>query len=88
MSLKVEVFASQPPCSGGRLLLKLIEEIKEEYRDQIEVKIYKGPGDHLKKYQIDVSPALVIDQDIRIIGVCPSKQTLKDALREAGIGQQ
>jgi len=85
MPLKVEVFTSQPPCSGGRLLLKLMKEIEDEYEDQIEVEVYKGPCDQLNKYKIDVSPALVIDQDIRIIGVCPSKQTLKDALREAGV---
>lgn len=85
MPLKVEVFTSQPPCSGGRLLLKSMEEIKEEYGDQIEIEIYKGPCDQLNQYKIDVSPAIVIDKDIRIIGVCPSKQTLKDALREAGI---
>ena len=85
MALKVEVFTSQPPCSGGRLLLKLMEEIKEEYGDQIEVEVYRGSCDQLKKYKIDVSPAIVIDEDIRIIGVCPSKQTLEDALREAGV---
>lgn len=85
MVLKVGVFASQPPCSGGRLLLKLMEEIKEEYGDQIEVEVYPGPCDHLKKYKIDVSPALVIDKDVWIIGVCPSKQTLKDALHEPGV---
>lgn len=85
MPLKVEVFTSQPPCSGGRLLLKLMEKIREEYEDQIELQVYKGPCDQLKKYKIDVSPAIVIDKDIRIIGVCPSKQTLEDALREAGV---
>jgi len=31
------------------------------------------------------SPAVVIDRDIRIIGVCPSKEGLKEALREAGV---
>lgn len=85
MPLKVEVFTSQPPCSGGRLLLKLMKEIREEYGDQIELQVYKGPCDQLKKYKIDVSPAIVIDKDVRIIGVCPSKQTLEDALREAGV---
>lgn len=85
MPLKAEVFTSQPPCSGGRLLLKLMEKIREEYEDQIELQVYKGPCDQLKKYKIDVSPAIVIDKDIRIIGVCPSKQTLEDALREAGV---
>ena len=29
MAILVEVFASQPPCSGGRLLLKHIEKLKQ-----------------------------------------------------------
>jgi len=83
--LKVEVFTSEPSCSGGRLVLKLIEEIKSEYGDKIEVEIYKGPGEKTKEYNLTVSPAIVIDKDIRIIGVCPSKATFVDALREAGL---
>jgi len=83
--VKVEIFTSEPPCSGGRLLLKLIERIKEEYGDKIEVEIYRGVNPKLKEYQIEASPALVIDKDIRIVGVCPSEETLKEALREAGV---
>jgi len=83
--VKVEVFSSQPPCSGGRLLHRLIDEIKEEYGDRIEVVEYKGPCEKAKEYGIESSPAVVFDEDIRIMGVCPSKETLREALREAGI---
>ncbi|MBC7130034.1 thioredoxin family protein [Candidatus Bathyarchaeota archaeon] len=85
MALKVEVFTSEPPCSGGRLLLKLIEKIKAEYGDKIEVEIYRGPNPKLSEYGINASPAIVIDKDIRIIGICPSLETFKEALREAGV---
>jgi len=85
MPLKVEAFTSNPPCSGGRLLLRLVEEIKKEYGDKIEIEIYRGISKKLEEYQIETSPAVVIDKDIRIIGVCPSKETFKEALREAGV---
>jgi len=85
MPIKVEIFTSEPPCSGGRLLLKLIEKIKEEYKDKIEIEIYKGQNPKLSEYGINASPAVVIDKDIRIIGICPSPETLKEALREAGV---
>ncbi|MBS7646343.1 thioredoxin family protein [Candidatus Bathyarchaeota archaeon] len=85
MPVKVEVFTSEPPCSGGRLLLKLVEKIKEEYMDKIEVEIYRGMNPKLSEYGINASPAVVIDKDIRIIGVCPSEETFKEALREAGV---
>jgi len=70
----------QPP---GRLLLKLIDKIKEE--DKIEIEIYRGLNPKLNEYGINASPAVVIDKDIRIIGVCPSEEILKEALREAGM---
>lgn len=85
MALKVEVFASLPPCSGGRLVLRLVDEIKKEYGDRIDVDVYKGPCEKAKEYGLKVSPAIVIDKDVRIIGVCPSKNTLRNALREAGL---
>ena len=85
MGVKVKVFTSRPSCSGGRLLLRLIDEIKKEYGDKIDVEVYQGSVEETKVYDIETTPALVIDEDIRIIGVCPSKETLKDALREAGV---
>ncbi|MEM0216871.1 MAG: thioredoxin family protein [Candidatus Bathyarchaeia archaeon] len=85
MVVKVEVFTSEPPCSGGRLLLKLIEKIRGEYEGKIEVEIYRGVNPKLSEYGITASPAIVIDKDIRIIGVCPSEETFREALREAGV---
>ena len=85
MPIRMEVFTSEPSCSGGRLLLKLVGKIKEEYGDKIEVEIYRRVCKKLEEYEIKASPAIVIDEDIRIVGVCPSEETLKEALREAGI---
>ncbi len=85
MALKIEVFTSLPSCSGGRLVLRLIDEIKKEYGDRIDVEVFKGPCEKAKEYGLKVSPAIVIDRDVRIIGVCPSKNTLRNALREAGL---
>ena len=86
MPIKVEAFVSEPPCSGGRLLLKIIEKLEEEYKEKkFEVEIYRGENPKLREYGINMSPAIVIDKDIRIIGVCPSETTLREALREAGV---
>jgi predicted DsbA family dithiol-disulfide isomerase len=67
--------------------LKLIDKIKEEDKIEIEIEIeiYRGVSPKLNEYGINASPAVVIDKDIRIIGVCPSEETLKEALGEAGM---
>ncbi len=85
MKLLVEVFTSLPPCSGGRMVKKLMREIEERYGDRVEIKIYEGMSDKIKEYNIETTPAIVIDKDIRIIGVAPSMETLENSLREAGL---
>ena len=85
MALKIEVFTSLPSCSGRWLVLRLIDEIKKEYGDKIEVEVFKGPNEKAKEYGLKVSPAIVINRDLRIVGVCPTQQTLKTAIREAGV---
>lgn len=85
MKLLVEVFTSLPPCSGGRMVKKAMHEILEKYGDRVEIKIYEGVNEKVKEYGIDTTPAIVIDRDIRIIGVSPSMETLENALKEAGV---
>jgi hypothetical protein len=62
-----------------------MDEIKRDYGEKIEVEVFKGLTEKAKEYGLKVSPAIIIDKDVRIIGVCPSKQTLKNAIREAGV---
>jgi len=82
--MKVEIFLSVPSCSGGRMLLKRVEEIQKEYKD-IEVITYKGRTEEFKRYNLTSAPAVVIDGFVKIMGVCPSKKTLIGALKEAGL---
>ncbi len=85
MKLLIEVFTSLPPCSGGRMVKKIVHEIEEKYGDRVEIKIYEGINEQVKGYGIETTPAIVIDRDIRIIGVAPSMETLENAMKEAGL---
>ena len=85
MKLLIEVFTSLPPCSGGRIVKKMMREIEKKYGERVEIKIYEGKNEKAKEYGIETTPAIVIDRDIRIIGVAPSMKTLEDALKEAGL---
>lgn len=83
--IKIEAFLSVPTCSGGISLSRLLKEIQSEYGDKVEVTIYKGRGELFQKYNLTVAPALVVGDLVRIMGVCPSKETLVSALRECGL---
>ena len=83
--VKIEAFLSIPTCSGGVSLSKLLKEIEDEYGDKVEVITYKGRNDLFDKYNLTAAPALIVGDLVRFMGVCPSKESLVSALREAGL---
>ena len=83
--IKVEAFLSIPTCSGGVSLSKLLREIEEESGDKVEVITYKGRNELFEKYNLTAAPAVVVGGLVRIMGVCPSKESLISAMRETGL---
>lgn len=83
--VKIEAFLSVPPCSGGISLSRLLREIEEEFDDKVEVIIYKGRNQLFENYNLTAAPAVVVGDLVRIMGVCPSKESLLSALRECGL---
>ncbi len=83
--VKIEAFLSVPTCSGGISLSKLLKEIEEEFGDKVEVITYKGRNELFGKYNLTAAPAVVVGELVKIMGVCPSRESLISALREAGM---
>jgi len=83
--VKIEAFLSIPTCSGRVNLSRLLKEIQEEFGDRVEVITYKGRHELFERYNLTTAPALVIGELVRIMGVCPSKESLISALKEAGL---
>lgn len=87
MTVKMEVFSGNPPCSGCVAILALADEYTEKYKDKLEVVklIGKQAAAKFKEYKLGCTPAVVINKTIRIEGICPSHTTLDSALKEAGL---
>ncbi len=83
--VKMEVFLSIPPCSGGIMLSRLLDELKQEWGDKVEIQVHKGPGPRIEELKISALPAVIVGDLVRIMGLCPTKATLFAALRECGI---
>jgi hypothetical protein len=84
--VSIEAFVSIPPCSGGIAVKRLLKEIEAEFGDQVEVVFHTGPGDpEWETYAIDNSPALVVGDLVKFVGLAPSKDSIVGALREAGL---
>lgn len=85
--VRMEVFSGDPPCPGCIAVLALADEFGEKYKGKLEVVKLIGEQATAKfeEYKLGCVPAVVINEKIRIEGVCPSRSTLANALREAGL---
>ena len=87
MTVKMEVFSGDPPCPGCVAILALADEFAKKYKGRLEVVKLIGEEATAKfeEYKLGCVPAVVINEKIRIEGICPSRATLDNALREGGL---
>ena len=87
MTVRMEVFSGDPPCPGCSALLTLADEYAKKYQGRLEVNKLIGNQAMAKfeEYGLVCVPAVVINENIRIEGICPSRTTLDNALREGGL---
>jgi hypothetical protein len=83
--ITVEVFLSVPACSGGLACRRVIEDVARTYGDQMDVVYHTGRDDRYEELKLTSAPAIIVDDLVRFIGVCPTKEGLIGALREAGL---
>lgn len=83
--VKIEAFFTILPCSGGIVLSRLLEEIRSEFGEKVNIEVHRGPTPRIEELNISAMPALVIGDLVRIMGVCPDKVTIIGALRECGM---
>ena len=87
MTVRMEVFSGDPPCPGCLAILALADEFAEKHKGELEVITLIGEEaiDKFEEYKLGCVPAIVINEKIRIEGICPSRATLANALREGGL---
>ena len=87
MKVKMEVFSGDPPCPGCVAILALADEYAKKYKGKLEVIKLVGQEAVAKfeEYKLGCVPAVVVNEKIRIEGICPSRTTLDTALREGGL---
>jgi len=83
--VKLEAFFSNTNDSNDVLLSRLLEDIKNELGDRVKIATHKGQNEVFQEYCLTATPAVVIEEMIKIVGFCPSRETLVSALRESGL---
>jgi len=85
--VKMEVLSGDPPCPGCVAILALADEFAEKYKGRLEVVKLVGSEaiPKFEQYKLGCVPAVVINEKIRIEGICPTRKMLESALREGGL---
>jgi thiol-disulfide isomerase/thioredoxin len=85
--VKMEVLSGDPPCPGCVAILALADEFAEKYKGRLEVVKLVGEAaiPKFEQYKLGCVPAVVINEKIRIEGICPTRKMLESALREGGL---
>ena len=87
MTVIMEVFSGDPPCPACKDVLALADEYSGKYKGKLKVikLIGKQAMAKFEEYKLGCTPAIVINETIRIEGICPSRVTLDTALKEGGL---
>lgn len=83
--IKIEAFLPAPPCSNSVRLSRLLKEIQEEFGGQVEIVTYQGDHELFNQYHLTALPAVVIGEMIKVMGFCPSKESIISGLKELGM---
>lgn len=83
--IKIEVFLSVPACSGGVAIKRLLQDVSQEYGERIDVIYHEGRNPRFEELKLSSAPAIIVGDLVRFIGLCPTKEGLLSALRDAGL---
>lgn len=82
---KVEAFLSLPRCAGGVRARRLLERLRDEFGEAVEIIIHVGRRAEMERYAITLAPALVVGGIVKFVGVVPTYGDLVQAIRKVGI---
>jgi hypothetical protein len=85
MALKIEAFLSTPPCANSVRLTQLLDEMKKNFGETIEVIVHHSHTEIFDAYNLTATPAVVIEELVKMMGFCPSRESLIAALQEVGL---
>ncbi|MEM3383647.1 MAG: thioredoxin family protein [Nitrososphaerales archaeon] len=85
--VKVEVIGTEPPCMRCQSAKKAVEKAAEKLKQSgLIVKIEKAnimSKEIVQKYGVLVSPAIAINDTVKVMGRVPSSEEMERMIKEA-----
>ena len=83
--VRIETFLSKPPTPDGVHLSQMLENLQEKFGETLQITIFGKDDDLFKAYNLTSTPAVVVGETIKIMGFCPSEESIISALNDLGI---
>lgn len=83
--IKIEAFLSIPATAGDERLRHLLKGLEEKFGEKTKITISSRDDGLFKEYNLTGTPAVVIGEMIKIMGFCPSEESILTALKDLGV---
>jgi len=83
--VKIETFLSKPLTTDDVRLSQMLEKLEAEFGEKLRIMISGKHDETFKAYNLTRTPAMVIGEMIKIMGFCPSEESIISALKDLGI---
>jgi len=83
--IKIEAFLSIPQTPDDVSLSQILDNLRAKFGEKLRITISGKEESLFKVYNLTRTPAVVIGEMIKIMGFCPSEESIISALNDLGI---
>ena len=81
MDIIVKVFGTEPPCAKCNAAYKTAKKVQKIIRWGVVVEKHGALSEEGDKYGIMMTPTVVVDDEIAVVGKVPSAKKLEEIIR-------
>ena len=81
MDIIVKVFGSEPPCAKCKIAYDVTKKGQEKIGEGVFVEKHSAFSEEGDKYGVMMTPAVVVKDDIAVVGKVPSGKKLEEIIR-------
>jgi protein-disulfide isomerase len=81
MDVIVKVFGSEPPCAKCKVAYDTAKKVSERTCEGVVVEKHGALSEEGDKYGIMMTPTVVVNDEIAVVGKVPSEKKLEEIIR-------
>jgi len=81
MDIIIKVFGTEPPCAKCNAAYKTAKKVSERIGAGVVVEKHSALSDEGDKYGILMTPTVVVDDVVVVVGKVPSEKKLEEIIR-------